>query len=990
MLTRLARHVAPLALAALAACNVNPYDLGGSGSGSDSGTPTIDSNSNGDGNGSGIDAPPPDGTPPDACLPSPEVCNNADDDCDGVPDNGFDTTQDPNNCGTCGHKCAYVNAFGTCTASTCARGACKPGYYDLDSNPADCEYFCIQTNGGVETCDNVDNDCDGTVDNGFNTQSDLNNCGTCGHQCNTLNATPVCDTGTCKVDSCNPGFVDLNGSPNDGCEYQCTPSNGGVELCDGIDNNCDGFVDDGNPGGGATCGTDTGECTAGTTVCSFGVLFCVGSIGGGSEVCNNLDDDCNGVVDNGFNKQTDPQHCGSCSPCVLDHATPGCSNGGCTVASCAFGYVNLDNVAGNGCEYSCIATGAETCDNADNDCDGVVDDGFNVMTDKNNCGSCGNQCSFTNAAASCVMGGCVMGTCAANFYDLDNNPATGCEYGCVKTNGGVEICDGQDNNCDGVIDNGNPGGGGSCGTNTGECTAGTLNCVGGALVCQGQVTGNSETCNNLDDDCNGVVDNGFDKLNDPRFCNNCAGCSLPHAIAGCSAGGCTVAACLSGYVNANGTIGDGCEYACTFTGAEVCDGIDNDCDGLIDAADPSMTAPANFCKTAGECAGTTPSCTGAGGWDCLYTDPDVEKDAGGDVVLQETRCDGKDNDCDGLADDPFPLKNTACAEDGTNGTTRKLGTCRGSGTLVCNGAQTGLTCSITTPGATPVAESCDNKDNDCDGHTDEPYDSNGFAGVRDATVGPLTINGKSVVMYKYEASRPDATGANPGFVETRACSSATKLPWANPTLAKVQAACSAAGMRLCKVTRNGSGVITSDEWGRFCEGASNRTFPYGNTFAGTTCNGSVYDPVAGGVNEDQAVATGSLAGCVSQDLAFDMSGNLKEWTDDARVAGAQTVYTLRGGSFDNQQNGLTCDFDLTVVPTTYSFANTGFRCCGLSCPAGQSECSGACTDLSTNVNSCGACGRTCGAGEGCFNGYCCPSGTVLCPGTDQCKPAGQC
>jgi hypothetical protein len=245
-------------------------------------------------------------------------------------------------------------------------------------------------------------------------------------------------------------------------------------------------------------------------------------------------------------------------------------------------------------------------------------------------------------------------------------------------------------------------------------------------------------------------------------------------------------------------------------------------------------------------------------------------------------------------------------------------------------------------------------------------------------------------MYKYEASRPDATGVNPGFVETRACSSSTKLPWANPNLAKVQAACSAAGMRLCKTTRNGSGVITADEWGRFCEGASNRTFPYGNTFNGTSCNGSVYDPIPGGVNEDQAIATGTLATCVSQDLALDMSGNLKEWTDDARVAGAQTVYTLRGGSFDNQANGLTCDFDLTVVPSTYTFANTGFRCCGLSCPAGQSECSNTCKDLSNDANNCGACGRTCGASAACFNGYCCPTGTVLCPGTDQCKPAGQC
>src|SRR5204862_481855 len=121
------------------------------------------------------------------------------------------------------------------------------------------------------------------------------------------------------------------------------------------------------------------------------------------------------------------------------------------------------------------------------------------------------------------------------------------------------------------------------------------------------------------------------------------------------------------------------------------------------------------------------------------------------------------------------------------------------------------------------------------------------------------------------------------------------------------------------------------------------------------------------------------------------SGNLKEFVDDARVVGAQTVYTLRGGSYDNHDSDITtahalgCSFDLTVVPTSYQFSNTGFRCCALSCAAGQVECNGTCKDLAGDVNNCGACGHACGAGQGCFNGYCCPAGTMLCPGTDQCK-----
>ena len=966
----------------LSACNLNPFDLGGGGAGGgDGGRDAFDDGMRGDG-GVGGDGGPIDATV-DACLPSPEICNLLDDDCDGTADDGFNLQADPNNCGMCGQRCQYANAFGTCATGNCAQGACQPGWHDTDVAMPGCEYFCIPTGGGVEVCDGRDNDCDTRTDETFDLADDVNNCGMCGRVCNLLHASERCVASTCQVAMCDAGFVDVDPAVP-GCEYQCTPSGGGIESCDGVDNDCDGLVDDGNPGGGAACGTDTGVCVAGTTQCVTGVLFCMGQVGGGAEVCNNLDDDCDAVVDDGFDKQNDPLHCGSCAPCMLSHASAGCALGACTVAACQFGFVNRDGLPGNGCEYQCINTGIERCDGIDNDCDGLIDEGFDLATDPGNCGACGTTCTFTNAAGVCSNQQCGLGACAPNFFDANHLAADGCEYGCVLTNGGVERCDGVDNDCDAIVDDGNPGGGGGCGTDTGACVAGTLQCVNGALDCGGDVTPVAEACNNVDDDCNGAIDNGFDRQNDPRYCGNCTACMLAHAVAGCAMGGCTVAGCLAGWVNLDGQPGNGCEYACTPSGAEVCDGRDNDCDGLTDQMDPSLIVPGNFCRVAGECAGTTPSCTGAGGWDCLYADPDVELDGNGDIVLEESRCDGKDNDCDGGQDEIFPLKGTACAEDGNFGTARRLGACRGTGLLGCNAVGNGLRCNVTALGAAPAAESCNRRDDDCDGHTDEPYDAGGFAGVRDVVTGPLLINGQSIVQYRYEASRPDATGVDPGFVETRACSVAGRLPWASGNLAEVRGACLAAGMRLCKVNRDGAGTITSDEWGRFCEGPAGLVFPYGNVYAPTACNGSDYDPVAGGVNEDLAIGTGNLATCQAPELGRDLSGNVKEWTDDVRVVAGQNVYTLRGGSYDNHAGGLTCDFDLTVVDAGYTFANAGFRCCALACAAGQIECSGACVDAASNNNHCGGCGRVCGGGTACSNGYCCANGTRACG--DACVP----
>src|SRR6185369_13506074 len=145
-------------------------------------------------------------------------------------------------------------------------------------------------------------------------------------------------------------------------------------------------------------------------------------------------------------RQTDILNCGTCGNlCKPPHgAAQTCIAGKCGF-ECLLGTVDADKDPANGCECTpTVITGAdggvvpEVCDGIDNDCNGTVDDGFNLMTDLNNCGGCNRPCFFPFASASCVNGQCMMGACLPDFYDRDST-VPGCETSCQKTNGGVEI-----------------------------------------------------------------------------------------------------------------------------------------------------------------------------------------------------------------------------------------------------------------------------------------------------------------------------------------------------------------------------------------------------------------------------------------------------------------------------------------------------------------------------------------------------------------------
>ena len=108
-----------------------------------------------------------------------------------------------------------------------------------------------------------------------------------------------------------------------------------------------------------------------------------------------------------------------------------------------------------------------------------------------------------------------MGACLPDFYDANKKASDGCETYCQKTNGGVEICDGRDNDCNGVIDD-------NVAPPTIVCRSQGSICQGIVPVCMGSMgyvcpyrTGYQDIedttlgCDGLDNDCDGQTDEPF-------------------------------------------------------------------------------------------------------------------------------------------------------------------------------------------------------------------------------------------------------------------------------------------------------------------------------------------------------------------------------------------------------------------------------------------------------------------------------------------------
>ncbi len=312
---------------------------------------------------------------------------------------------------------------------------------------------------------------------------------------------------------------------------QCSPISAEDFTCNSIDDDCDGLIDEHYIQTATTCGV--GECLA------TGIKTCIGGLEDNScepktptlndASCNGEDNDCDGSTDE--DHVPSPTTCGD-GACFAQGAWV-CYNGGILENTCTPG-----------------APTAEACDGADNDCDKEVDEG----------------CECKSATYEPVTTTCGKGECASTG-------ATSCDSGKVKDSCKPKVpapndasCDGKDNNCNGSADEGYVAQQTQCGV--GACIAqGLKQCIGGQEIdncASKQAAPSDATCNNVDDDCDGVADDDYE----------------PYQIT-CGTGPC------ANTINTSCT--NGIEDNLCTPGTptnEICDEIDNNCNGSIDEALP--------------------------------------------------------------------------------------------------------------------------------------------------------------------------------------------------------------------------------------------------------------------------------------------------------------------------------------------------------------------------------------------------------------------
>ncbi len=634
----------------------------------------------------------------DSPVPGAELCNGQDDDCDGLADEGALPPGGP--------ACENSNEFGTCPGQQRCEGAQG--------------WRCDAPVPAAESCNGVDDDCDGQrdepwLDPATGLYLSPEHCGACGFSCEgrvanarTMDCVERGGLAQCVVRACEPGFfqsgdlscvpvttqrcapcrTDRNCAvPGDRCltldgaqvcgqdcsegnlhgtaagvcpfGFVCQELGEGIQQCVPQSGSCTCLEE--HEGDSRLCqqSNELGTCT-GLEVCdpTLGFSACSAPLPT-EEACDRRDNDCDGEIDEGFVELN--------QPCTEGEGA--CRRFGVVVCAADGG--------GTTCSVEAARPKAEICNYLDDDCDGETDEDFRsaelgVYLDDEHCGACNRTCedavpfaTATECRAQGASASCVAVDCEAGFRLSDDGRA------CVPLGGAFDCSPCRDDaHCEGLPD-------GLCerfddgrfctrscvvaedcpedyDCRVGRCWPRSLACT-----CTDPQAGDERAC---------FVDNEFGTCVGTQVCD-------PLRSPGWSA-------CSAGAAS-----------------AEVCDGRDNDCDGLVDeGVQPPDGPECERSSDAGTCTGRW-LCEGESGWTCSAQVPDFE------------HCNALDDDCDGAVDEDFPGVLGACF--------LGQGICRAAGQLLCTADGAGTVCNAQE--GLPQLEQCNGVDDDCDGETDEDF-----------------------------------------------------------------------------------------------------------------------------------------------------------------------------------------------------------------------------------------------------------------------------
>ncbi len=603
---------------------------------------------------------------------------------------------------------------------------------DVDCNDNDNTIFP----GAPEiACDGIDQDCDG-----LDLLADLDG-----------------DTFTCDVDC----------DDNDNTVYPGAP-----EICDGKDNDCNGETDE-DPVDGTIWYADTDQDTYGDP--NNTLVACTQPSGyvadntdcddsnmnvnpGALEVCDGLDNDCDGDVDDADDDVT-----GGLVTWYFDFDLDGFGDPGNSISACSppAGYVgNADDCDDNDIGVNPLAP--EVCDGEDNDCDGTIDespvdgaiwyaddDGDTYGDPDNSVMACEQPAGFVDNADDC------------DDSDAGINPDA------------AEVCDGFDNNCNGLTDGQEPGL--VCGdavisftlvNAANDQVVNEYDPLSDGVVIDLSIFTGSVPLNVIANTDPAVVGSVVLSLTGPLNGNRTENAS-PYTLFGDSGGSFSGEILPLGnytltatpYSQAGGTGDPGQALTINFTvtdglvdndgdgffndvdcddndefinpdALEVCDGVDNDCDGLVDGDDPDVADASTFYADTdgdgfGDPGNTVLACSPPDGFvsdnsDCDDDNQNVNTDA-------MEICDGIDNDCDGFVDGDdqdvtgaIPTWYQDLDGDGFGNPGVSIPACDQPTGFVLDNTDCDDTQMDINPGALEI---CDGIDNDCDGDVDDDDDN---------------------------------------------------------------------------------------------------------------------------------------------------------------------------------------------------------------------------------------------------------------------------